>query len=224
MDTEKRKQYMKEYRQRNKEKIKEKNKEWELNNKTERDNYRCEYKGRTETKEKKKIWDQKYQLKNKDKLTEYNKEYYINNSETIKTRSKVWYEDNKDIARDYRKEYMKKRKAEEPLFHLRHNISKLISFNIKRAGLVKKSKSLDILGCSDYVEFKNYIESLWEPWMTWDNYGLYNGELNYGWDIDHIIPSSSAINEEGVIALNHYTNLQPLCSKVNRDIKKDNTV
>ena len=57
--------------------------------------------------------------------------------------------------------------------------------------------------------------------MTWDNKGLYNGELNYGWDIDHIIPVSSAINEEGVIALNHHTNLQPLCSKVNRDIKKN---
>jgi hypothetical protein len=57
--------------------------------------------------------------------------------------------------------------------------------------------------------------------MSWDNYGKYNGELNYGWDIDHIIPQSSALNEEDVIKLNHYTNLQPLCSKVNRHIKRD---
>lgn len=63
-------------------------------------------------------------------------------------------------------------------------------------------------------------DSKFEPWMTWGNRGLYNGELNYGWDIDHIIPSAET--EEGVIKLNHYTNLQPLCSKVNRDIKKDN--
>lgn len=223
MDTEKRKQYMKEYRQKNKERIKEKNKEWELNNKTERDTYRREYKKRPETKEKIKIWDRTWQLKNKDKLTKYNKEYYINNSELIK-RAKLWYEENKDIACDYRKEYMKKRKKEDPLFRLRHNISKLISFTVRRAGFVKKSKSLDILGCSDYIEFKNHIESLWEPWMTWENYGLYNGELNYGWDIDHITPVSSAINEEGVIALNHYTNLQPLCSKVNRHIKRGNIV
>lgn len=57
--------------------------------------------------------------------------------------------------------------------------------------------------------------------MTWDNHGLYNGELNFGWDIDHIIPISSAKTEDEVINLNHYTNLQPLCGKINRDIKKD---
>ena len=57
--------------------------------------------------------------------------------------------------------------------------------------------------------------------MTWENYGKYNGELNYGWDIDHIIPVSSAKNKEEILKINHYTNLQPLCSKINRDIKKD---
>jgi hypothetical protein len=45
--------------------------------------------------------------------------------------------------------------------------------------------------------------------MIWDNYGLYNG-TEYGWDIDHIIPSSSAITEEELLKLitsvisNHY--------------------
>jgi 5-methylcytosine-specific restriction endonuclease McrA len=57
--------------------------------------------------------------------------------------------------------------------------------------------------------------------MTWDNYGKYNGEFNYGWDIDHIIPLSSASSIEELNLLNNHTNLQPLCSKVNRDIKKD---
>jgi hypothetical protein len=57
--------------------------------------------------------------------------------------------------------------------------------------------------------------------MTWENRGLYNGELNYGWDIDHIIPLSSAITEDDVYKLNHHKNLQPLCSYTNRYIKKD---
>ena len=57
--------------------------------------------------------------------------------------------------------------------------------------------------------------------MNWGNKGLYNGKLNYGWDIDHRIPLSLAKTEEDVIRLNHYTNLQPLCSKINRDIKRN---
>jgi len=57
--------------------------------------------------------------------------------------------------------------------------------------------------------------------MNWDNYGLYNGELNFGWDIDHIVPISTAKTKEEIIKLNHYENLQPLCSKINRDIKRD---
>ena len=60
--------------------------------------------------------------------------------------------------------------------------------------------------------------------MNWDNYGLYNGELNYGWDIDHIEP----LNTKGVkriegdiLKLFHPSNLRPLCSKINRDIKRN---
>ena len=56
--------------------------------------------------------------------------------------------------------------------------------------------------------------------MTWYNRGMYNGEFDYGWDIDHIIPVSSATTKEEINKLNHYTNLQPLCSKINRDIKR----
>ena|ERR1035437_2683467 len=51
--------------------------------------------------------------------------------------------------------------------------------------------------------------------------GLYNGQPNYGWDIDHKTPISIGKTIEDIIALNHYTNLQPLCSYVNRNIKKD---
>ena len=104
------------------------------------------------------------------------------------------------------------------LYRLTNNIRDLIYKSIKNKGYTKKSRTSEILGCS---EFRLYIESKFEDWMTWENKGLYNGELNCGWDIDHIIPLSGAITEEDVIRLNHYTNLQPLCSKVNRDIKKD---
>ena len=78
----------------------------------------------------------------------------------------------------------------------------------------KKSRTHEILGCS-YEELKIYLESKFESWMTWDNKGLYNGELNYGWDIDHIIPISSATTELSIYELNNFSNLQPLCSKIN---------
>jgi hypothetical protein len=57
------------------------------------------------------------------------------------------------------------------------------------------------LGCS-FEELKLYLESKFEPWMDWNNQGLYNGEFDYGWDIDHILPISIAITEEDVIKLN----------------------
>ena len=87
-------------------------------------------------------------------------------------------------------------------------------------GYSKKSNTQKILGCT-FNEFKKYLESKFEPWMNWENKGLYNGKFNHGWDIDHIIPLSSASTKEELIKLNHYTNLQPLCSKMNRDIKKN---
>jgi 5-methylcytosine-specific restriction endonuclease McrA len=66
------------------------------------------------------------------------------------------------------------------------------------------------------------LESKFEPWMNWSNHGNWNGcpqKINTAWDIDHIVPISSARNEEEIMKLNHYTNLQPLCSYTNRHIK-----
>ena len=73
----------------------------------------------------------------------------------------------------------------------------------------------------DIETFKLHLENQFESWMNWRNKGLYNGTPNFGWDIDHIIPLSSAVNETDIIKLNHYTNLRPLCSYVNRYVKRD---
>jgi hypothetical protein len=94
----------------------------------------------------------------------------------------------------------------------------MIGNSMRYKGYLKNSKSESILGCT-FEDFKLHLESKFEIWMSWNNYGLYNGELNYGWDIDHIIPLDSAETEEDIIKLNHYTNLQPLCSYTNRHIK-----
>ena len=110
----------------------------------------------------------------------------------------------------------------DSLFKFQVDFRKRLRIQIKARGYTKKSTTYEITGIT-YQGLKEHLEGLWEPWMSWDNYGKYKiGTFNYGWDIDHIIPTSTAKTEEELLKLNHYTNLKPLCSKVNRDIKKDN--
>ncbi len=116
--------------------------------------------------------------------------------------------------------YYKQKRKKDNLFKLTSNIRTRFFLCFKNGNYSKSKKTEEILGCS-VAEFKLYLESKFEPWMTWENYGKYNKEYNFGWDIDHIIPVSSAKTEEKIYKLNHYTNLQPLCSKVNRDIKRN---
>lgn len=180
---------------------------------------------------------------NKDKLNKSKKAWRENNPEKNEISYQKWLENNptrlKEIARlsskNYRKNnpdkvnkingtYVKKRKSTDALFKLTINIRNAISNSFNNKGYTKKSRTYEIIGCS-YEEFKQHLESLWEPWMNWDNYGNPKDgilEPNKTWDIDHIIPLASSTTEEMLLELNHYSNLQPLCSHYNRNIKKDN--
>ena len=151
---------------------------------------------------------------------EYKKQYYQNNKVKILERSKKRNIEKKKEKSLYDKEYRKEKYKNDVLHRLKMIIKSIIKSSIKKNGYTKKSRTYDILGCS-YEEFRIYIESKFETWMTWENHGLYNGELSYGWDIDHRIPLSSAKTEEELLKLFHYTNLQPLCGKINRHIKSD---
>ena len=171
---------------------------------------------RDNNKESRKISTKHYRDKNKEKLNEANKLYREINKDQLKQR--------RDSKRNERNEYEKIKKETNPLYRLTCNTRSLLLKSFKNKNLMKSLKSEDILGCS-FEKFKEYIESLWEPWMTWENKGNPKDgilELNKTWDIDHIIPLATAITEEDVIRLNHYTNLQPLCSYTNRKIKRDN--
>jgi hypothetical protein len=153
----------------------------------------------------------KYREENKEKLKERSKKYYQNNKEKLKERRG----ENKE---KYNKWEREKRKN-NPLYKFKKNFTNKLRKSLKLWG-GKNSRTITILGLS-INDFRLHLENQFEPWMNWDNYGLYNGEFNYGWDIDHIIPSSTATTMEEMVKLNHYTNLKPLCSKINRDIKRD---
>ena len=165
---------------------------------------------------KKKDYDENKENRKADRL-----KYYHDNAEIMRTKQKEYKKNNRPKLAEYQRNYYAERRKIDPLFKLRNNIRGLIGLSIKNKGLKKKSKTAEILGCS-FGEFKLHLENQFEPWMNWDNYGLYNGTENYGWDIDHIKPSSLAINEEELLKLNHFSNLQPLCSYINRDVKIDN--
>lgn len=152
--------------------------------------------------EKIRLYKKEYQQKNKERLNQISREYRINNKETI----------NANI---------KNRLKDDPMFALTVSVRKNILKAFRKRKYEKNSSTKDILGCS-FEEFKQHIENQFQPWMTWENRGLYNGQPEYGWDIDHIIPLDTAITVEDVIRLNHHTNLQPLCSYINRVVKKSN--
>ena len=151
---------------------------------------------------------------NKDKVKEYNKNY---NKNYIKN----YTETDKERIREYQREYRKNRIKTDPIYKMRITIKRSILKTLKTNGFKKLSTTELILGFS-FQDFKEHLESQFEDWMTWENHGLYNGTYNYGWDIDHNIPTSSAITQDELLKLNHYTNLKPLCSKVNRYEKRDN--
>lgn len=157
----------------------------------------------------------------KECINKHSKEYRNEIKETLKIRKKNWYINNKEQTLFSQLTYQKQRKLNDPLFKISCNIRTLIGNSFRIKGYSKKTKTQNILGCS-FNELKQHLEKQFEPWMNWNNRGLYNGTPNYGWDIDHIVPISDAKDEIDIIKLNHYTNLRPLCSYTNRVIKRHN--
>jgi hypothetical protein len=156
----------------------------------------------------------KYYILNRDSIVAKTKQYVIDNSDSIKQKRKEYFQLNKERYNQYGKD----RAKIDPVYRMKVQMRKLL---IKALNGQSKSKTTEqIIGCT-YTELKDHIESQFEAWMTWDNKGLYNGDFNYGWDIDHIVPLATAKSPEDILYLNHYTNLRPLCSHVNRNIKRD---
>jgi predicted nucleic acid-binding Zn ribbon protein len=72
-------------------------------------------------------------------------------------------------------------------------------------GKPKSKRTKDILGM-EWNEFRDYIESMFEPWMNWDNHGHGRGK----WALQHIIPKTYAETEDDIYRLNYYKNLMPM--------------
>ena len=183
---EKKIEYQKEYQLKNKERIKERQKEYELKNKEKRREFNNKY--YLKNKEQRKEYNLKWRSKNKEHLKkymkEYNKEYSLKNKEhkkeyylKSKERIKEYNLKNKEHFTEWRRNYGRKRYKTNINFKLRMLCSSRVLRALK--GKIKSASTMKLIGCT-LDELRRHMESLFEPWMTWENQG------RGGWDIDHI--------------------------------------
>ncbi|HEY5234539.1 MAG TPA: hypothetical protein VIJ14_00045, partial [Rhabdochlamydiaceae bacterium] len=135
----------------------------------------------------------------KNKLTQ-KKSYEKNKEKRVKS-AKKWMKEN----RAWTNNYCRTKRKEDPMFRVAANIRRAVLECINYKGFRKGSKLYEYLGCSSQ-EFKSYLESLFQPGMTWENHG--HGPDK--WNIDHTIPLANAQTVEELYQLNHFSNLHPM--------------
>jgi len=95
----------------------------------------------------------------------------------------------------------------EPVFRLTWNVRSLLRYTLKKRGYRKSRRLQEILRCS-IPEFIHHIERQFTRGMSWTNQGA--------WEIDHIVPLSTARTEAELTALFCHTNMRPLWKRENR--------
>ena len=106
----------------------------------------------------------------------------------------------------------------------RSNLSNALRIQLKTK-FTERSRTFIYIGCS-WEELKQHIEKLFQPGMSWENYGR-KKDIKC-WHIDHIIPKSwfKVKNEDGTIndaemkKCWNWQNLQPMWAEEN--IRKSN--
>lgn len=160
----------------------------------------------------KKKYNKEYGNKNKEKISKQKKEYNRNNKEKITDKRKIYYnknklqilsqvkkyiKNNKEKVNNQKNRYEKNRMAIDPCFKIRKLISKAINSSLRYNGTSKNRLSSWKNLPYTKEELKQYLESLFEPWMNWQNHGSYradtwddNNSTTWKWQIDHLEPKS----------------------------------
>jgi hypothetical protein len=149
-----------------------------------------------------------YAQENKVELQVYHKEHYENNKSEILQDRQEYYKSHKDEIKQYQQENKPKirvqqnrrlqsRRANEPAFKIRDRVSSSIRLHLKLNGSSKNGNSISEFLPYTIDELRYHLESLFESWMNWNNYGIYRLETwndhdpsTWTWQIDHIIPHS----------------------------------
>ncbi len=246
------KEYNKQYRIEHKEERREYDKQYYTENKEERRKNNKQY--RAEHKEEIKEQKKQYYIENKEEISEYKKQsyienkekikqYYIENKEEILENKKQYYAENKEGIKQYRaenkehinenkNEYQKNRKKTDPAFKLRNNVSISVNKALRSNGSSKNGKS--ILKHLPYTieELKQYLELLFESWMSWGNHGKYNAKTwdeddqsTWVWNIEHITPQAhlpyTSMEDNNFKKCWELENLRPYNAKKNIEEKNN---
>ena len=134
------------------------------------------------------------------------------------------------VNKQWRKQNRSKVRANMKQWKSNNRLRVLISDTIRRA-LLREGSSKEGQSIFNHLpytleELIAHLETLFEPWMTWDNWGQYkpstwnnNDQSTWTWQIDHIIPqvafpysSMTDANFQKCWALD---NLRPLSAKQN---------
>jgi len=178
---------------------------------------------------------------NKEDLKVKAKVYRQNNLEDIKAASIIYRLNNLDILLEYGKKYREDNKEElaakaliytkerlknDPVFKIRKTISRMVNVALKKKNVTKSGKSITEYLTNSLQDIKIHIESLFEPWMNWQNKGTYvpenwddNDQSTFKWNLDHIIPQSdlpyTSMEDENFKKCWSLDNLRPLNAKQN---------
>lgn len=107
---------------------------------------------------------------------------------------------NQENQKEIRYKYYKERRERDPLFKLRCDISSKTNSALKSKKWNVNGGNKELLGADRETVIK-HIESQFKLGMGWHNKGA--------WQIDHIVPLSSATNETQLYSLANYLNLSP---------------
>jgi hypothetical protein len=165
-------------------------------------------------KEKKLAQKKEYYLLKKEEILLKRKEYHSNNKEKISLKNKEYRAANLEHLKEHNREYQRKYakilsiKRQQlidstPLRQFKERIRCLVKNSFYRLKHNKTKRVSEVIG-ADWEIVKEHFVSQFKDGMTWD--AFIAGEIH----VDHIQPLASAKTEEELIALCHYTNLQPL--------------
>lgn len=166
-----------------------------------------------------KCYTLRFRERNPGRMEELCANYYKNNKDHVIARVKKYNKENVERQALNHSRWIKDTNYDMNRYNSETNyrLIKIQRARIRCAlkGLNKSQTTQELIGCS-IEELKAHLESQFEPWMTWENYG------RYGWHVDHIIPISHYdLNDPQQLkdACN-YKNLKPMHWRANI-IKRD---